>query len=50
MWFWNSRVFPDISPLVVSKNDRVRVRVGNLTMTNHPVHMLKSVISMIRGT
>ncbi len=23
----------------VSKNDRVRVRVGNLTMTNHPVHM-----------
>jgi hypothetical protein len=39
MWCWNSRVFPDISPLVVSKNDRVRVRVGNLTMTNHPVHM-----------
>lgn len=39
MWSWNSRVFPGISPLVVSKNDRVRVRVGNLTMTNHPVHM-----------
>ncbi|MDK4729611.1 multicopper oxidase domain-containing protein, partial [Rhizobium phaseoli] len=39
MWCWNSRVFPGISPLVVSKNDRVRVRVGNLTMTNHPVHM-----------
>ncbi|MGO7427074.1 multicopper oxidase domain-containing protein, partial [Rhizobium ruizarguesonis] len=39
MWCWNSRVFPDISPLVVSRNDRVRVRVGNLTMTNHPIHM-----------
>jgi FtsP/CotA-like multicopper oxidase with cupredoxin domain len=39
MWCWNSRVFPGISPLVVSKNDRVRVRVGNLTMTNHPIHM-----------
>ncbi|MEZ0000031.1 multicopper oxidase family protein [Sinorhizobium fredii] len=39
MWCWNSRVFPDISPLVVSKNDHVRVRVGNLTMTNHPIHM-----------
>ncbi len=39
MWCWNSRIFPDISPLVVSKNDRVRVRVGNLTMTNHPIHM-----------
>jgi FtsP/CotA-like multicopper oxidase with cupredoxin domain len=32
-------VFPGIDPLVVSKNDRVRVRVGNLTMTNHPIHM-----------
>jgi FtsP/CotA-like multicopper oxidase with cupredoxin domain len=39
LWCWNSRVFPDIDPLVVSKNDRVRVRVGNLTMTNHPIHM-----------
>jgi FtsP/CotA-like multicopper oxidase with cupredoxin domain len=39
IWTWNSRVFPGIDPLVVSKNDRVRVRVGNLTMTNHPIHM-----------
>jgi FtsP/CotA-like multicopper oxidase with cupredoxin domain len=39
LWTWNSRIFPDIDPLVVSKNDRVRVRVGNLTMTNHPIHM-----------
>jgi FtsP/CotA-like multicopper oxidase with cupredoxin domain len=39
LWCFNSRVFPDTDPLVVSKNDRVRVRVGNLTMTNHPVHM-----------
>lgn len=39
LWAWNSRIFPGIDPLVVSKNDRVRVRVGNLTMTNHPIHM-----------
>jgi len=39
MWTFNSRVFPGIDPLVVAKNDRVRVRVGNLTMTNHPIHM-----------
>ena len=39
LWAWNSRIFPGISPLVVSKDDRVRVRVGNLTMTNHPIHM-----------
>lgn len=39
MWCWNSRIYPDIDPLVIAKNDRVRVRVGNLTMTNHPIHM-----------
>jgi manganese oxidase len=39
MWTFNTRVFPGIDHLVVAKGDRVRVRVGNLTMTNHPIHM-----------
>jgi hypothetical protein len=39
MWCWNSRVFPGIDPFVVRKGDRVRIRMGNLTMTNHPIHM-----------
>jgi len=39
LWSWNSRVFPGIAPLVVRKGDRVRVRMGNLTMTNHPIHI-----------
>ena len=39
LWTWNSRIFPGIDPLVVRKNDRVRLRVGNLTMTNHPIHI-----------
>jgi hypothetical protein len=39
LWTWNSRAFPGIDPLVVRRGDRVRVRVGNLTMTNHPIHM-----------
>jgi manganese oxidase len=39
MWCWNSRVFPGIDPLAVRKGDRVRVRIGNLTMTNHPIHL-----------
>ncbi len=39
MWTFNTRVFPGIDPLVVRQGDRVRVRVGNLTMTNHPIHM-----------
>jgi FtsP/CotA-like multicopper oxidase with cupredoxin domain len=36
---FNSRVFPGIDHLVVRKGDRVRVRIGNLTMTNHPIHI-----------
>ncbi len=39
MWCWNSRVFPGIDPLVVRRGDRVRIRAGNLTMTNHPLHL-----------
>jgi len=39
IWTWNSRVFPGIDPLVARTGERVRIRVGNLTMTNHPIHM-----------
>jgi len=39
MWTWNSRVFPGIDTLPVRRGDRVRVRIGNLTMTNHPIHL-----------
>ena len=39
IWCWNSRVFPAIDSLNVRLNDRVRIRVGNLTMTNHPIHL-----------
>jgi manganese oxidase len=39
LWSWNSRIFPGIDPLVVRQGDRVRIRIGNLTMTNHPIHL-----------
>ncbi len=39
LWCWNSRVFPGIAPFVVRLGERVRIRFGNLTMTNHPIHM-----------
>ncbi|MDO9180054.1 MAG: copper oxidase [Agitococcus sp.] len=38
-WTFNSRVFPAIDPMVVALGDKVRIRVGNLTMTNHPIHL-----------
>ena len=39
LFAWNSRVFPGIDHLVVRKGDRVRIRIANLTMTNHPIHI-----------
>jgi FtsP/CotA-like multicopper oxidase with cupredoxin domain len=39
LWTWNSRAFPGIDHLVAAKGERVRIRVGNLTMTNHPIHL-----------
>ncbi len=39
IWSFNSRVFPGIDSMNVRVGDRVRIRVGNLTMTNHPIHM-----------
>jgi FtsP/CotA-like multicopper oxidase with cupredoxin domain len=39
LWSWNSRVFPGIDHLAVRLGDRVRIRIGNLTMTNHPIHL-----------
>ena len=39
LWTWNSRAFPGIDSLNVRQGERVRIRVGNLTMTNHPIHL-----------
>jgi manganese oxidase len=39
IWTFNSRVFPGISSMNVRHNDKVRIRFGNLSMTNHPIHL-----------
>ena len=39
LWTFNSKVFPAIEPLVAASGERVRVRVGNLSMWNHPIHL-----------
>ena len=49
LWTWNSRVFPGIDALPCRLNDRVRIRIGNLTMTNHPIH-LHGVSFEVTGT
>ena len=39
LWTFNGKVFPAIEPLVVRAGERVRVRIGNLSMYNHPIHL-----------
>jgi FtsP/CotA-like multicopper oxidase with cupredoxin domain len=39
IWTFNARVFPGIDVLPVRLGDRVRIRMANLTMTNHPIHL-----------
>ena len=39
LWTFNSKVFPAIEPVVAKTGERVRVRIGNLSMWNHPMHM-----------
>ena len=39
MWTFNSRVFPGIDPLVVRLGDRVRIRIANMSMHDHPIHI-----------
>src|SRR5262249_8333317 len=39
IWTFNARVFPGIDVMPVRLGDRVRIRMANLTMTNHPIHL-----------
>jgi FtsP/CotA-like multicopper oxidase with cupredoxin domain len=39
LWTMNSKVFPAIEPMVARTGQRVRIRLGNLSMWNHPMHL-----------
>jgi hypothetical protein len=36
---FNGRVFPGTAPLVVRHGDRVRIRIANISMDSHPIHL-----------
>jgi len=36
---FNGRVFPGTEPLLVKRGDRVRVRIANISMDSHPIHV-----------
>ena len=39
LWTFNSKVFPAIETIVARTGERVRLRIGNLSMWNHPIHL-----------
>jgi FtsP/CotA-like multicopper oxidase with cupredoxin domain len=39
LWTFNSKVFPAIDTLDVRLGDRVRIRIANVSMFNHPLHL-----------
>ena len=39
LWTFNSKSFPAIEHLVMRTGERMRLRIGNLSMWNHPIHL-----------
>lgn len=39
LFTFNSRIFPGTAPLVVRLGDRIRIRIANLSMDSHPIHL-----------
>ncbi|WP_366919583.1 copper oxidase [Hydrocarboniphaga sp.] len=39
LWTFNSKVFPATEHLVAGMGERIRIRIGNLSMWNHPIHL-----------
>ncbi|MDO8140007.1 MAG: multicopper oxidase domain-containing protein, partial [Candidatus Brocadiales bacterium] len=39
LFTFNSRVFPGTVPLIARLGDRVRIRIANLSMDSHPIHL-----------
>lgn len=39
LWTMNSKVFPAVDHMSAQSGERVRIRMGNLSMWNHPMHL-----------
>ena len=39
VWTFNSKAFPAIEHLAARTGERIRIRMGNLSMWNHPIHL-----------
>jgi FtsP/CotA-like multicopper oxidase with cupredoxin domain len=39
LWTFNSKVFPATESMLAAQGERVRIRIANLSMHNHPLHL-----------
>jgi len=39
VWTINGRQYPGTDPILARKDDRVRIRLGNMSMEAHPMHL-----------
>lgn len=44
---FNGKIYPATAPLLVRQGERVRVRLGNLSMTSHPIHLHGHVLWVV---
>lgn len=49
LWTFNSKIYPAAAPMTVKTGERVRIRLGNLSMHEHPMH-IHGVQFRIAGT
>jgi len=49
IWTINSRTFPGVDPMVARTGERVRMRIANISMHDHPMH-IHGFNMMVTGT
>ena len=49
IWTMNSRTFPGVDPMVARTGERVRIRLANISMHDHPMH-IHGFNMMVTGT
>jgi FtsP/CotA-like multicopper oxidase with cupredoxin domain len=49
LWTMNAKVYPALAPLLAETGERVRIRVANLSMWNHPIHLHGHVFEVTGG-
>jgi FtsP/CotA-like multicopper oxidase with cupredoxin domain len=47
LFTFNGKIYPGTAPLLIRQDERVRIRLANLSMTSHPIHMHGHVLWVV---